>query len=87
MALATEAAGNPSLLVALIAGLRDDNAVRSQRGRAVLTSSRLPERVHRVARKRLDGLGKPSQHLLMTAAVLGPSMRGPPLGISMSPMN
>ena len=36
MALATEAAGNPSLLVELIAGLRDDDAVRSKRGRAVL---------------------------------------------------
>jgi len=75
MALAAEAAGNPSLLVELIAGLRDDDAVRSERGRAVLTSSRLPERVHRVARKRLDGVGKPAQHLLMTAAVLGPSFR------------
>jgi DNA-binding CsgD family transcriptional regulator/tetratricopeptide (TPR) repeat protein len=75
MALAAEAAGNPSLLVELIAGLRDDDAVRSEQGRAVLTSSRLPERVHRVARKRLDGVGKPAQHLLMTAAVLGPSVR------------
>ena len=75
MALAAEAAGNPSLLVELIAGLRDDDAVRSERGRAVLTSSRLPERVHRVARKRLDGVGKPAQHLLMTAAILGPSFR------------
>jgi predicted ATPase len=31
--------------------------------------------VHRVARTRLDGLSKPAQHLLMTAAVLGPSFR------------
>ena len=74
-ALAAEAAGNPSLLVELIAGLRDEDAVRSEQGRAVLTSSRLPERVHRVARRRLDGLGKPAQHLLTTAAVLGPSFR------------
>jgi predicted ATPase len=75
MALAAEAAGNPSLLVELIGGLRDDDAVRCAEGRAGLTSSRLPQRVHRVARTRLDGLSKPAQHLLMTAAVLGPSFR------------
>ena len=57
-ALAAEAAGNPSLLVELIGGLRDDDAVRITGGRAVLVSDRLPRRVHRVARQRLDGLGR-----------------------------
>jgi DNA-binding CsgD family transcriptional regulator len=75
LALAAEAAGNPALLAALIGGLRDDDAVRSAHGRAVLTSDRVPERVHRAARRRLDGLSKPAQHLVRTAAVLGPSVR------------
>jgi predicted ATPase len=75
MALAAEAAGNPSLLVELIGGLRDDDAVRCAEGRAGLTSIGLPQRVHQVARARLDRLSKPAQHLLMTAAVLGPSFR------------
>jgi DNA-binding CsgD family transcriptional regulator len=73
--LAAEAAGNPSLLVELIGGLRDDDAVRITGGRAVLVSDRLPRRVHRVARQRLDGLSRRAQHLLVTAAVLGPSFR------------
>jgi DNA-binding CsgD family transcriptional regulator len=73
--LAAEAAGNPSLLVELIGGLRDDDAVRITSGRAVLVSDRLPRRVHRVARQRLDGLSRHAQHLLVTAAVLGPSFR------------
>jgi predicted ATPase len=75
MALAAEAAGNPSLLVELIGGLRDDDAVRCAGGRTCLTSSRLPRRVQQAARARLDRLSKPAQHLLMTAAVLGPSFR------------
>jgi predicted ATPase len=74
-ALAAEAAGNPSLLAELIAGLRDDDAVRCADGRAGLTSGLLPRRVHRVARARLDRLSQPARLLLMTAAVLGPSFR------------
>jgi DNA-binding CsgD family transcriptional regulator len=75
LALAAEAAGNPALLVELIGGLHNDDAVRSAHGRAVLASDRLPERLHRVARTRLDGLSRPAQHLLRTAAVVGPSVR------------
>ena len=75
LALAAGAAGNPGLLAELIGGLLDEDAVRCADGRAAVTSSRLPERVHRVARTRLDGLGQPARHLLMTAAVLGASFR------------
>jgi DNA-binding CsgD family transcriptional regulator len=75
LALAAEAAGNPSLLAGLIGGLRDDDAVRLTGGRAVLVSGRLPRRVHRVARQRLDGLSEQARHLLVTGAVLGPSFR------------
>ena len=74
-ALAAGAAGNPSLLAELIGGLRDDDAVRLCDGRAVLVSGRVPRRMHRVAQHRLDALSKRARHLLVTAAVLGPSFR------------
>lgn len=74
-ALAAGAAGNPSLLVELIAGLRDEDAVRLTDGHAALVSGRLPRRMHQVARQRLSALSKQAQHLLVTAAVLGPSFR------------
>ena len=73
--LARGAAGNPSLVAELISGLRDDHAVRISGGRAVLTSARLPERIHRLAQRRLDGVSKRARHLLVTAAVLGPAFR------------
>jgi DNA-binding NarL/FixJ family response regulator len=75
LALACGAAGNPALLTELIGGLGDDKAVRVTGDRAVLVSARLPQRVHRVAQRRLDGLSKQARHLLVTAAVLGPSFR------------
>ena len=75
LALAYGAAGNPSLLTELIRGLGDDKAVRVTGDRAVLVSTRLPRRVHRIAQRRLDGLSKQARHLLVTAALLGPSFR------------
>jgi DNA-binding CsgD family transcriptional regulator len=69
------AAGNPSLVAELIGGLRDDHAVHVRGGRAVLTSTRLPRRIHRLAQRRLDGLRPQTRHLLVTAAVLGPAFR------------
>jgi DNA-binding CsgD family transcriptional regulator len=74
-ALAAGAAGNPALLAELIGGLRDDGAVQLCDGRAVLVSDRVPRRMHRVAQQRLDALSKRARHLLVTAAVLGPSFR------------
>jgi DNA-binding CsgD family transcriptional regulator len=73
--LASGAAGNPSLLTELIRGLGDDKAARVTGDRAVLASTQLPRRVHRVAQQRLDGLSKPARHLVVTAAVLGSSFR------------
>jgi DNA-binding CsgD family transcriptional regulator len=73
--LGAAAAGNPSLVAGLIAGLRDDHAVQVTGGRAVLASARLPQRVHRLAQRRLEGLSRPARHLLVTAAVLGPAFR------------
>ena len=73
--LARGAAGNPSLVAELIGGLCDDHAVHVRGGRAVLTSARLPQRIHRLAQRRLDGLSPRARHLLATAAVLGPAFR------------
>src|SRR5262245_63429858 len=73
--LARGAAGNPSLLAGLIGGLHDENAVRVTGGRAVLASARLPQRIHRLAQRRLDGLSKQTRHLLVTVAVQGPAFR------------
>ena len=73
--LARGAAGNPSLVAELISGLRDDHAVHVTGGRAVLASVQLPQRIHRLAQRRLDGLGQRARHLLVTAAVLGPAFR------------
>jgi DNA-binding CsgD family transcriptional regulator/tetratricopeptide (TPR) repeat protein len=75
LALAAGATGNPALLAELVSGLADDNAVEVTDGRAVLVSARLPERVCRLAQRRLDGLSQRARHLLVTAAVLGPSFR------------
>jgi DNA-binding CsgD family transcriptional regulator len=74
-ALAAQAAGNPALLVELATGLREDDAVRVTDGQAVLAAGRLPPRMHRVARRRLDGLGERARNLTATAALLGTSFR------------
>jgi len=73
--LASGAAGNPSLLAELIGGLRDDHAVKVTGGHAVLASARLPQRIHRLAERRLDGLSQRARQLLVTAAVLDPAFR------------
>ena len=75
LALACDAAGNPAVLTELISGLRADGAVQVTCGRAALVSAHLPRRMHLVARRRLDGLSERARHLLVTAAVLGPSFR------------
>jgi hypothetical protein len=73
--LARGATGNPSLVAELIGGLRDDHAVHVSNGCAALASARLPQRIHRLAQRRLDDLSGQARHLLVTAAVLGPAFR------------
>jgi DNA-binding CsgD family transcriptional regulator len=73
--LADGAAGNPSLVDELITGLREDHAVQVTGGRAALLSARLPQRIHRLAQRRFDGLSQRARQLLVTAAVLGPAFR------------
>jgi len=71
LALAAGAAGNPSLLAEVVAGLREDDAVRVTDGQATLASDRLPQRMRQVAQRRLDGLSQQGRNLLVTAAMLG----------------
>jgi DNA-binding CsgD family transcriptional regulator/tetratricopeptide (TPR) repeat protein len=73
--LVAGASGNPSLLAELIGGLDDEGAVQVSGGLAVLTSTRLPDRVRETARRRLDDLSDQARHLLFTAAVVGPEFR------------
>jgi len=75
LALASGATGNPALLTELARGLADDHSVEVTGGRAVLVSTRLPERMGRLAEQRLASLSARARHLLVTAAVLGPSFR------------
>jgi DNA-binding CsgD family transcriptional regulator len=76
LALAAGAGGNPFLLVELLGGLRDEDALEVADGRARLVSSRLPQlprRVQAFARNRLDRLSPQTRRLLQVAAVLGHS--------------
>jgi DNA-binding CsgD family transcriptional regulator len=73
--LAADAAGNPYLLVELLTGLREEDAIQVTRGRATLVSARLPERIQLAVRAWLGGLAGPVRPLLETAAVLGRSFR------------
>jgi DNA-binding CsgD family transcriptional regulator len=69
------AAGNSLLLTELIHGLREEKAVQVSDGHAVLVSAQLPERVHRAARRRIEGLSGRARNLLLMAAVLGWAFR------------
>ena len=72
--LAGGAGGNPSLLSALIDGLREEHTVGVTGGRACLSSAGLPRRISRAARQWLD-VSEPARRLLQTAAVLGGQFR------------
>jgi predicted ATPase len=75
VALAAGAGGNPSVLIELVRGLRDERTVRVAGGQASLVSAGLPAPVSRLAGQRLAGLSRRAQHLLKTAAALGGSFR------------
>jgi len=75
LAMAAGAAGNPSLVAALAAGLRDDGAVEIVEGRARPASDLPPRRVDQVARSWLGGLTGPTRHMLGAAGVLGRTFR------------
>jgi DNA-binding CsgD family transcriptional regulator len=69
--MAGEAGGNPFLLVELLEGLREEELVRVDSGRAVLTENRLPERVSTSMRERLAQMSESARQLATVAASLG----------------
>jgi predicted ATPase len=71
LALADRAAGNPRLLVELIAGLREEGGITATRGRARLLAKRTPRRIRVIIQERLDRLSQPARDLLDVAASLG----------------
>jgi DNA-binding CsgD family transcriptional regulator/tetratricopeptide (TPR) repeat protein len=73
LTLAEQAAGNPSLLVDLVTGLREEFAVRIAGGQATLAAGPLPARLRHAAQGRLERLGSQARNLLVTASMLGTS--------------
>ena len=74
LALAADAGGNPELLSQLVQGLREENAVRTEAGRACLVRLEPPRRIQEAARQRLAGLGGQAQQFVEITAVLGGSL-------------
>ncbi|GAA0274109.1 hypothetical protein GCM10009527_083250 [Actinomadura nitritigenes] len=70
-ALVGQAGGNPSLVVQLLKGLREEGSLVMNEGRACLTSSRLPERLRLLVKQRLDAVDSGTRHLLEVTAVVG----------------
>ncbi|HEV7751253.1 MAG TPA: AAA family ATPase [Baekduia sp.] len=68
--LATRAQGNPSLLVQLVEGLREDGRLGIERGRAVAVGDELPRRLIAATQARLDRLSGDARQVVCVAAVL-----------------
>lgn len=75
LTLTAATGGNPFMLVELLRGLRDEDAVTVAGGQARLVSRRLPRRVQEIARTGLARLSPHTRRLLQVAAVLGRSFR------------
>ncbi len=71
IALMAGAQGSPFLLTELLTGLLDEELLQVDDGKARLTDSRLPARVHASMRERLDGLSDAARQSAVLAASLG----------------
>ena len=69
--MTARADGNPFLLVELLSGLREEQLVRIESGRAELVESRLPHRVGDSMRGRLDRMSDSAREVATVAASLG----------------
>jgi DNA-binding CsgD family transcriptional regulator len=69
--MAGEAGGNPFLLVELLEGLREENLVRVDSGKATLTEYRLPDRVSTSMRERLARMSEAPRQVATVAGSLG----------------
>jgi DNA-binding CsgD family transcriptional regulator len=69
--MADDAGGNPFLLVELLIGLRTEQLVRVDAGRATLTVGRLPDRIRTTMRERLARMSESGRQVATVAASLG----------------
>ena len=69
--MASEAGGNPFLLVELLEGLRQEDLVRVDSGLATLTAYRVPDRVRASMRERLDRMSESPRQVATVAGSLG----------------
>jgi DNA-binding CsgD family transcriptional regulator len=65
------AGGSPLLLVELLSGLREEQCLQVQGGRARLVDVRLPERIRKRMSVQLGRLSEPARHLALVAASVG----------------
>ncbi|WP_067451971.1 LuxR C-terminal-related transcriptional regulator [Actinomadura macra] len=73
LTLAAQTAGNPLLLVELLKGLLEEDAVKVSKGSANLISNVVPQRVRMIVQRRLDDLKPDTRRLLEVASILGRS--------------
>ncbi|MCO6010775.1 LuxR C-terminal-related transcriptional regulator [Actinoallomurus purpureus] len=73
LTLASEAGGNPALLIELLSGLRDEEAIRIADGHVRLVTPRIPVRIQSDIRHRLDRVDPATRHLLSVGAIIGRS--------------
>jgi len=71
LALAEGMRGNPFVLLELLAGLREDDLVSLDGGRATLTEARLPRRVRESMRRRLARMSPAARTVAAVAASMG----------------
>jgi DNA-binding CsgD family transcriptional regulator len=69
--MAKQAGGSPFLLVEILSGLREENLVHIQSGRAELVEARLPHRVSESMRRRLERMSDPARQVATVASALG----------------
>jgi DNA-binding CsgD family transcriptional regulator len=69
--MAERAGGSPFLLVEILSGLREENLVRIESGRAELVGSRLPHRVSESMRRRLERMSNEARQAATVASALG----------------
>ncbi|GAB2865195.1 LuxR family transcriptional regulator [Actinocorallia aurea] len=71
LSVARRAEGVPLLLVELLRGMREENALIVEKGRARLTGGHLPHRFQTSVRQRLDQLSEPTREIVRTASAVG----------------
>jgi DNA-binding CsgD family transcriptional regulator len=69
--MAARAGGSPFLLVEILSGLREENLVRIESGRAELVEARLPHRVSESMRRRLHRMSDEARNAATAASALG----------------